>query len=163
MHIVISLSKKKGQLKALFLSDTFAEAESFVQDLKSIKVNSETINITAVRKFPPGENDHDGYYLVHDDFSADTYNLYSKRTIINKGYFYNSAELEIKEIMNITITSCTSNSKQNITHVSLQNPQHSVTSSIINPFNQQSGNLINRSVYNNILRQMLEKVNKKNA
>lgn len=157
MHIVISLSKEKNQIKTLFLSQTFIEATAFIEDLKSISVNNEIVNITSIRKFPPKEDDHDGYYLVHNNFSGDQYDLFSKKTIINKGYFYNSAELEIKEIMTIFITCC--NFTQN-TESSLNNnhslltitPSKTNKSSIIKP-----GDLIDRYQYNKILIEMIEK------
>jgi hypothetical protein len=155
MHIVISLSKEKKQIKTLYLSQTFQEASLYVQDLKSITVDDNLVNITAIRQFPPKEDDLDGYYLINDDFSIDQFELYRKRTIVNKGYLYNSADLEIKEIMTIFITSCDLTTPQ-LTPNPIYTPQLTPSAKITIQ-NKQNGDLINRSVYNDILRQMIEK------
>lgn len=160
MHIVISLTQEKKQIKTLFLSQTFQEASTYVKNIKSITFDDDIINITAIRQFPPKEDDLDGYYLVNDDFSIDQFELYRKRTLINKGYLYNSAELEIKEIMTIYITSCdTTSTSVNIQHTpTCATPQLNTTHKINIPIpNNQNGDLVNRSLYNDLLRQMLEK------
>lgn len=161
MHIVISLSFEKKQIKTLFVSQTFGESQKFVENLKSIKIGEEIINITAVRKYPPKENDHDGYYLVSDQIISDQYDLFSKKTLISHGYIWNEINLEIKPVLSVHINYYNSHEKDSNPPVNL--PINLPISKPIrqNPFTTKSADLINRNVYDEMMLQFINKVKEK--
>jgi len=165
MYIVTSLSSEKQQIKTLYVSQTFSESQDFVEDLKSIQIGDETINITAVRKYPPKEDDHDGYYLIRDQIIGDQYDIFSKKTLIAKGYVYNSIDQEIKPVLTIYITSYYNREDNQITNNPMAN--NPISNHLPsrpprkNPFSIASGDLINRAVYNEMMSQLQQKFKEK--
>ena len=161
MHIVTSLSTEKKQIKTLYVSQTFSEAQTFVENLKSVQLNGETVNVTASRKYPPGEDDHDGYYLVSGDVTTDHFELFSKKTLISRGYVWNGVEQEIKPVLSIYITYYNSRQHENCSEISRSFNRTTASVPSGNSKLKESGDLVDRSVYNAMMSQLLEKVKEK--
>lgn len=72
--------------------DNYNNAKSYIlNDMKTITINDNTFTILQIIDKKPTEFHIDGYYLVSNETKT-KFDIYLKKTIIRKGYIYNSVE-----------------------------------------------------------------------
>ena len=75
------------------------EAINFINQLKHISILYEDIILTnPIKKEPINNKDVDGYHVIYDDENTHKYNIYLKKSSLNKGYLYNTVNIGIKYI-----------------------------------------------------------------
>ena len=94
-------------LSAIATFNNLKDAEIYINSINEIYI-SKVERIVGVLNTQPTEDDMDGMWLVRDEINTLRYHIYQKKTSINKGYIYNSADVNIKtcgflEICNIQV------------------------------------------------------------
>lgn len=94
------------------------DALEYISNLTLLDVFCEEIELShKIKKEPVSNKDIDGYHLVVDDENTQKFNLYFKKTSLDKGYIYNSVKIDIDFIGFIEInnysTSFKNKSKSN--------------------------------------------------
>lgn len=75
------------------------EAINFINQLKHISIFCEDIILNnLIKKVPVNNKDVDGYHIVYDDKNTQKYNIYFKKSSLNKGYLYNTVDIDIKYV-----------------------------------------------------------------
>ena len=91
------LEEKQITIECLEISNKLIDALDYINNLKHISVFCEDIILNNVIHNEPITNkDLDGYYLVVDDENTRKFNIYEKNSTVNKGYIYNSVDIDIK-------------------------------------------------------------------
>lgn len=115
------LIEKQITIKPLGLFYDKLDALEYISELKLLDVFCEEIELShKIKKEPISNKDIDGYHLVVDDENTHKFNLYFKKTSLDKGYIYNSVKIDIDFIGFIEITNhdntfknkCKSNKKR---------------------------------------------------
>lgn len=95
----IDLINKQITVNILNICKKKKEAINYIKNLKTIEIFSEEINIyPEIKKKPLTNKDTDGYHLIIDDKNIHKYNIYYKNTSVDKGYIYNSINININYI-----------------------------------------------------------------
>lgn len=72
------------------------DALEYISNLTLLDVFCEEIELShKIKKEPVSNKDIDGYHLVVDDENTQKFNLYFKKTSLDKGYIYNSVKIDI--------------------------------------------------------------------
>jgi len=93
------------------------EANNFVKNMSKIQLKTKRYTINDILKKTPTESDMDGYYLVNaqdDDDLKDTFYIYQKICNINKGYMFNSIDMNINKLGLFKIVNYTFNTDERL-------------------------------------------------
>jgi hypothetical protein len=89
------------------------EAVNFINQLKHISIFCEDIILSnPIKNEHVNNKDVDGYHIIYDDENTQKYNIYFKKSTLNKGYVYNTVDIDIKYIGFIEIISYKPNIKK---------------------------------------------------
>jgi hypothetical protein len=90
------LDENKITIECLEMYNKLVDAIEFVNNLKHISIFCEDVIINnEIHTDPITNKDIDGYHLVVDDENSRKYNIYEKKSNINKGYIYNTVDINI--------------------------------------------------------------------
>ena len=127
------------------------EAVNFINHLKHINIFCEDIILNnPIKKEPVNNKDVDGYHIIYDDENSQKYNIYLKKSSLNKGYLYNTVDIDIKYIGFIEIISY----KPNIKKIDISNH-------IYNKSNTEIKTNKDDNIKNDIKEKYIEKISTK--
>lgn len=90
------LIEKQITIKSLGLFYDKIDALEYISNLTLLDVFCEEIELShKIKKGPVSNKDIDGYHLVVDDENTQKFNLYFKKTSLDKGYIYNTVKIDI--------------------------------------------------------------------
>ena len=91
--------EKKITCECLKMVNRLSDAIDYINNLKNINVFCEDVIIIDDIHNNPISNKHvDGYHLVVDDENTRKFNIYEKKSTLNKGYIYNSVDININYV-----------------------------------------------------------------
>lgn len=90
------LEEKKITIECLEMVKKLTNALEYINNLKHITIFCEDIILNnEIHNEPITNKDIDGYHLVVDDENTRKFNIYEKKSIVNKGYIYNTVDINI--------------------------------------------------------------------
>ena len=108
------LVEKQTDIKCLGMYNNLSDSIDYINNLKHINILSEDIIINnEITKKSVNNKDIDGYHLIMDDTNSRRFNIYIKTSELNKGYIYNSVDINIIYIGFIEIIAHKLNVKKN--------------------------------------------------